>query len=147
MPLHPDYEAMLAAMEDMGGPKITEMSVPDAREMFRMMQPPVDVPVGDVENRSIDGPGGQIPLRIYAPPAESDAPPPIAMMFHGGGWVIGGPGYGGRPKPGAMRRRGLHRRFGRLPPGPRAPVSGGRGRLFCGDPLGERERRGARRRP
>lgn len=88
MPLHPDYEAMLAAMEELGGPKITEMAVADAREMFRMMQPAVDIPVGKVENTSIDGPGGQIPLRIYTPP-NADAPPPIAMMFHGGGWVIG----------------------------------------------------------
>ena len=89
MPLHPDYDAMLAAMEDMGSPKIIEMSVADAREMFRMMQPADDTPVGNVENRSIDGPGGQIPLRIYTPSAKGDAPPPIAMMFHGGGWVIG----------------------------------------------------------
>ena len=89
MPLHPDYEAMLAAMEELGGPKIIEMSVAAAREMFRMMQPPVEIPVGKVENTAIDGPGGRIPLRIYTPSAEEDGPWPIAMMFHGGGWVIG----------------------------------------------------------
>ena len=80
---------MLRAMEDMGRPSIIELPVPDAREMFRTMQPVIDLPVGKVENRSIDGPGGQIPLRIYTPLTEGDAPPPIAMMFHGGGWVIG----------------------------------------------------------
>ena len=34
MSLHPDYEAMLAAMEDMGGPKIIEMSVPTPEKCF-----------------------------------------------------------------------------------------------------------------
>ena len=53
----------------------------DAREMFRMMQPPVGVPAGKVENTTIDGPGGQIPLRIYTPLTEDDGPYPIAMMF------------------------------------------------------------------
>ena len=88
MPLHPEYEAMLAAIEELGGPKLIEMSIPDAREMFRMMQPVVDTPVGKVENTAIDGPGGQIPLRIYTP-SEVDETPPVAVMFHGGGWVIG----------------------------------------------------------
>ena len=89
MPLHPEYEAMLAALEELGGPKIIEMAVGDAREMFRMMQPATDIPVGKVENTTIDGPGGQIPLRIYTPSTEVDGPYPVAMMFHGGGWVIG----------------------------------------------------------
>ena len=88
MPLHPDYEAMLAAMEELDGPKIIEMQVADARAMYRMMQPAADTPVVNVETTAIDGPGGEIPLRVYTP-SEVDAPPPIAMMFHGGGWVIG----------------------------------------------------------
>ena len=88
MPLHPDYEAMLAAMEELDGPKIIEMQVADARAMYRMMQPAADTPVVNVETTAIDGPGGEIPLRVYTP-SEGDTPPPIAMMFHGGGWVIG----------------------------------------------------------
>ena len=89
MPLHPEYEAMLAATEALDGPKIIDLAVADAREMFRVMQPPVEVRVGTVENTAIDGPGGQIPLRIYTPSIEGDGPCPVAMMFHGGGWVIG----------------------------------------------------------
>ncbi len=89
MPLHPEYEAMLATIAEVGGPKLTELSITDARGMFRLMQPVVEIPVGKVENTAIDGPGRQIPVRVYTPSTEGDGPPPIAVMFHGGGWVIG----------------------------------------------------------
>ena len=87
MPLHPEYQAMLDQLADAGGPSLIEMPPPAAREMFRAMQPPVDLPVGKVENRSIDGPGGPLSVRIYTP--AGDGPFPVTMMFHGGGWVIG----------------------------------------------------------
>jgi acetyl esterase/lipase len=43
-------------------------------------------PVGNVENRSIPGPGGQIPVRIYTP--QGNGPFPVILYIHGGGWVI-----------------------------------------------------------
>lgn len=43
--------------------------------------------VDDIANRTIPGPHGQIPVRIYRP--TSDKPLPIIVFFHGGGWVIG----------------------------------------------------------
>lgn len=42
--------------------------------------------VGNVENKMIAGPGGQIPIRIYSP--EGDGPFPLIVYYHGGGWVI-----------------------------------------------------------
>lgn len=42
-----------------------------------------------VENRTVDGPGGPIPIRLYWPPEADDAPVPVVMFFHGGGWVVG----------------------------------------------------------
>lgn len=42
--------------------------------------------VHNIENRSIPGPHGDIPVRVYRP--ESSAPLPVVMYFHGGGWVI-----------------------------------------------------------
>ncbi len=44
-----------------------------------------------VEDRSIDGPGGPIGIRIYWPPTDSDqnAAPPVVVYFHGGGFVMG----------------------------------------------------------
>ena len=42
--------------------------------------------VGNVDNRSIDGPDGKIKIRVYTP--EGDGPFPIIVYYHGGGFVI-----------------------------------------------------------
>lgn len=91
MPLHPEFEAMLAQMAEIGGPPLSEVPVADARAFMRATQPPAeDITVGSVENRGIPGPAGEIPVRIYAPETSEGAGPlPVFMNFHGGGWVIG----------------------------------------------------------
>ena len=88
MPLHPEYEALLKQMAEVGGPNLSDMPVDQGREMYRMMQPenPALV-VGGVHDRKIPGPASDIPIRIYTP--NGDRPFPIVLMFHGGGWVIG----------------------------------------------------------
>lgn len=43
-------------------------------------------PVGNVEDRTIPGPAGDIPVRVYTP--EGDGPFPVIVYYHGGGWVI-----------------------------------------------------------
>ncbi len=45
-------------------------------------------PVGRIENRAVPGPAGEIPVRIYQP-AGGIGPHPLAVYFHGGGWVLG----------------------------------------------------------
>ncbi|MGV7699229.1 alpha/beta hydrolase [Mycobacterium kansasii] len=44
-----------------------------------------------IEDRSIDGPGGGIGIRIYWPPSDSaqGSAPPVVLYFHGGGFVMG----------------------------------------------------------
>jgi len=42
-----------------------------------------------VEERSIPGPAGSIPARLYVPPAAAPRPRPLLVYFHGGGWTIG----------------------------------------------------------
>ncbi len=87
MPLHPEYAAMLKQLAEAGGPNLIEMDPPAAREMFRAMQP-APAEAGDrVRNMAALGPDGDIPMRVYTPAGEG--PFPLAMMFHGGGWVIG----------------------------------------------------------
>ena len=84
MPLHPEYETMLRQLEEMEGPALVDLPVDAGREMFRTMQPEAeDIAVGAVTNVTADG----VPVRIYRP--RGDGPFPVAMMFHGGGWVIG----------------------------------------------------------
>jgi acetyl esterase len=43
-------------------------------------------PVANVEDRTIPGPAGAIPIRIYTP--EATGPRPALVYFHGGGWVV-----------------------------------------------------------
>ena len=45
-------------------------------------------PVDKVENRSIPGRQGAIPVRIYRPAGSGSRP--VVVFFHGGGWVLGG---------------------------------------------------------
>lgn len=44
-------------------------------------------PVASVVERTLPGPGGDLPVRIYTP--ASDAPLPLVLYLHGGGWVVG----------------------------------------------------------
>lgn len=47
-------------------------------------------PVADVADRTVPGPAGEIPVRVYTPLASGDGgAPPIAVYAHGGGWVLG----------------------------------------------------------
>lgn len=43
-------------------------------------------PVAHVENRTLPGPAGEIPVRVYRP--RPDGLLPALVYFHGGGWVI-----------------------------------------------------------
>ena len=48
--------------------------------------PPKPEEVGNVDNKTIKGHGGDIPIRIYTP--KGDGPFPVIVYYHGGGWVI-----------------------------------------------------------
>jgi acetyl esterase/lipase len=93
----PDMRAVLQALQGMGGKPIETLSPQEARaqptpadaamQVMRqqdIVQPPLDV--ADVEDRSITGDAGPIPIRIYTP--GGDGPFPIVVYYHGGGWVI-----------------------------------------------------------
>lgn len=53
----------------------------------RMGRSTAPEPVGSVQDRTIPGPGGAIPVRIYTP--AGSGPFPVVVYSHGGGWVIG----------------------------------------------------------
>jgi acetyl esterase len=52
-----------------------------------MRDPATLAPVRSVEDSTIPGPAGNIPIRIYRP--DVDGPVPTMAFFHGGGFVIG----------------------------------------------------------
>ena len=84
---HPQVQQVLQEMADADMPLLTEMSVEQARTMLG--QPFVDdpEPVEDVRNRTLPGPAGEIPVRIYRPDDTDGLP--VVTFFHGGGFVIG----------------------------------------------------------
>jgi acetyl esterase len=88
MPLAPEYEAMFSALAAEPGPKISDLSPAEGREMYRVMRAVnPELSIGAVEERQIQTEVGSIPVRIYRP--SMDGPHPILINFHGGGWVIG----------------------------------------------------------
>ena len=90
MPLDPQAKALLDQMVAMGGPPLHTLSVPDARTLMVAlagMSGTRDLPLAKVEDRTVPGPAGAIPVRVYTPHGTGALP--LLVYFHGGGWVIG----------------------------------------------------------
>jgi acetyl esterase len=67
----------------------TEGGVEASRQRFRDLPRRQVHPDVRTENRSIDGPAGPIPIRVYRPPTDSTSAPPMVVFLHGGGWCVG----------------------------------------------------------
>src|SRR6188508_2744 len=90
MALDSQARAVLDERARWGLPPVHQVSPEQARTntRARLELAPIEVePVHRVEDRTIPGPGGEIPIRIYAPRATG--PLPVLIYFHGGGWVVG----------------------------------------------------------
>jgi acetyl esterase/lipase len=67
----------------------TDGGVEAARQRFRQLpRKPIHLDLR-VENHTVAGPAGAIPVRVYWPPAGSGVAPPVVVFIHGGGWSIG----------------------------------------------------------
>ncbi len=66
----------------------TEGGVEASRQRCRELPRRPVHPDVDTEDRSIDGPAGPIPIRIYRPPTERETLP-VLIFLHGGGWSVG----------------------------------------------------------
>ncbi len=85
--LDPQVEALLETAESMGLPPIYALSTESARDQLAdLFAAGEGEPVDRVEDFSIPGPAGAIPVRLYAPTGEDH---PLLVFFHGGGWVLG----------------------------------------------------------
>jgi acetyl esterase len=88
--LDPQMKAILDQAAAAGGKPFHQMTPAEARQaidtMFAAFRG-TPVEVGNVEDRKIPGPAGQIPVRIYTP--AGTGPFGALVFFHGGGWVIG----------------------------------------------------------
>jgi acetyl esterase len=93
MPLHPQCKDVLDSIAAQGGRPMEEMTPVQVREErarnaagFAALAGPAE-PVARVEDRTIPGPGGPIPIRVYW--SELGKALPVYVYFHGGGWVFG----------------------------------------------------------
>ena len=86
MPVDPQIRAWLD--RGTGVPATHTLPVAEARRQYEariaLMAPPPQM--AKVEERHIDGPGGEIRLRLYTP--EGSGPFPLMMFFHGSGFVL-----------------------------------------------------------
>lgn len=91
MPLDPDIRDLLTLIDAVGQPPLYELPAHVARQTHEELivrgRPTPDVPVGSVEDRTVPGPAGPVPVRVYRP--ERNGPLPTVVLLHGGGWVIG----------------------------------------------------------
>jgi acetyl esterase len=90
----PEVKMVLTAIEAAAVP-LSQQSPEDLRQAYSAMAAmAAKEDVRSVMDRTIPGPGGDIPVRVYVPTQAASAVSdgtgaPVLVWFHGGGWVIG----------------------------------------------------------
>jgi len=89
VPVDPALQPVLDVIASMGDAGIETLAPADARVMFKelAMTDGEPVAVASIEDRTVSGPNGEVPVRIYRP--EGAGPVGVLVWIHGGGWVIG----------------------------------------------------------
>lgn len=87
MPLDPQAQNVLDVVASLNLPPNHTVSAVEARANAKMRPRAKGPEVAKVQDRTIPGPGPDIPVRIYTP--AGPGPFPILAWFHGGGWVVG----------------------------------------------------------
>ncbi|MCO5246775.1 MAG: alpha/beta hydrolase [Anaerolineae bacterium] len=89
MPLSLTMRTVLLAVRVTGGKPINEMTIPEARRatQARIRRRRKPIPIASIADRTIPGPAGPIPIRLYTP--EGPGPFPLVIFYHGGGFVVG----------------------------------------------------------
>ncbi|NHN59448.1 MULTISPECIES: alpha/beta hydrolase [Halorussus] len=90
MPSEPDpqIQAVLEQLDRLGMPDLSTLDPREARELFEEFRTSESSEeVAAVTDRTIPGPGGELPIRVYEP--DGEGPHPVLVYFHGGGWVVG----------------------------------------------------------
>ena len=90
MPLDPDAEILLEMIRAANRPAFETVGAAEARQLFkagRQVLAPEPMPIAELRDLAIPGPGGPIPARLYR--AAASGVLPVLVFFHGGGWVVG----------------------------------------------------------
>ncbi|MEO3760437.1 alpha/beta hydrolase [Mycobacterium sp. B14F4] len=67
----------------------TDGGVEASRQRFRELPRKPVHPEVVADDRTIDGPDGPIPVRVYRPPSRHEGRLPVVVFIHGGGWSVG----------------------------------------------------------
>lgn len=89
--VRPDMKAFLDGLAMMNGPKITDMTLDEARASYVALHAMADRPARElavIRDLTCPGPDGEIGLRLYDA-KETREPGPVIVFYHGGGFVIG----------------------------------------------------------
>lgn len=88
MSLDPQVKALLDGLALIKVPSYDVIPPALARQfMVKQAETHRKEPVASVEDRTVEGPHGEVPIRIYKP--ETAGPHPALVFYHGGGWVLG----------------------------------------------------------
>ena len=88
MSLAPEIQAYLKRLEALNLPQVWEAPVDLIRRNTQgrvVTSGPVEA-IQEISNRFIPGPTADLPIRIYRPTTDTNAP--AIIYFHGGGWVL-----------------------------------------------------------
>jgi acetyl esterase len=83
---------LLQLLARSGQPPIEKTTVAEARDdydAFMLEMGGRPAPIGEMVDRTIDGPAGRRRVRIYRPAGTVARLLPAILYFHGGGWVMG----------------------------------------------------------
>ncbi len=93
MALDPESQRLIDLMAAADRPAWNTLTPEAARALYLSLRPGAQGPMPDdvaVTDRSIAGPGGALPLRLYRPKAAAPGEALPALVYaHGGGWVFG----------------------------------------------------------
>lgn len=85
MALHPFIAAELAKAAASGAPPYHRLPVDQARALMKKAYAnQASLPLAEVRDLSLAGPGGALPVRLYRP--STSAPLPLMVFFHGSGF-------------------------------------------------------------
>lgn len=89
MPLHPQAQSFLDKIAAAGVPPVEALSLEELRMAIAWRRSYAGRPeaTAKVEDRTLVSPAGELALRVYTP--EGQAPFPVLVFLHGGGWATG----------------------------------------------------------
>ena len=91
-PVHPELAALLPILESSEVVRYADAPMAQARaahdaSVARLTPPAARTAVASVQDITIPGPAGELTVRVYRP--DTDAPAPVMVWLHGGGWCTG----------------------------------------------------------